>query len=273
MTTFLLSTVALLIGPLIYAWGRRRGAVRDVLDGFILVTIAGIVCAYIIPNAFAAGGRLSLLFLAIGLLFPIVIEKTFERAMHYAHTFVVVLAALGLVVHALIDGIALLPGIDSHGGDTGDGLFPSSSTVFDNKLALGVILHRIPIGMAIWWSVRPAFGTAAAIGTFALLIAATAAAFFFGTPVVEIAERSELAWFQAFVAGSLVHVVAFGVSHEHPDWRCRRRAASSGASAPASCSACSCCSRCRTCTSGSSGAGAGGTTAPEVNNRLLRARI
>lgn len=217
MTTFLLSTIALLVGPLIYAWGRQRGAVRDILDGFILVTVAGIVCVYIIPNAFAAGGRMSLLFLAIGLLFPIVIEKTFERAMHYAHVFVVVLAALGLVVHALIDGIALLPGVDSHDVQAGSGLFPSSSSVFDNKLALGVILHRIPIGMAIWWSVRPAFGTLAAVGTFALLISATAAAFFFGAPVVEIAERSELAWFQAFVAGSLVHVVAFGVSHEHSD--------------------------------------------------------
>lgn len=216
MTSFLLSTIALLVGPLIYAWGRRRGAVRDILDGFILVTVAGIVCVYIIPNAFAAGGRTALLFLIIGLLFPVVIEKLFARAMHYAHIFVVILAALGLIVHALIDGIALLPGLDSHGGPAGSERLPSSS-VFDNKLALGVILHRIPIGMAIWWSVRPAFGTPAAVATFALLISATAAAFFFGAPVLEIAERSEVAWFQAFVAGSLVHVVAFGVSHEHPD--------------------------------------------------------
>jgi hypothetical protein len=153
----------------------------------------------------------------IGLLFPIVIERVFSSALHHAHVFVVVLAAVGLVIHALIDGIALLPGLDSHDAPPGSGLFPSSASVFDNKLALGVILHRIPIGMAIWWSVRPGFGTPAAVGTFVLIITATAAAFFFGAPVVEIAERSELAWFQAFVAGSLVHVVAFGVSHEHPD--------------------------------------------------------
>jgi hypothetical protein len=217
MTTFVLSTIALLVGPLIYAWGRQRGAVRDILDGFILVTVAGIVCVYIIPNAFAAGGRIALLFLVIGLLFPIVIEKLFSRAMHYAHVFVVILAALGLIVHALIDGIALLPGLDTHGAADGSERFPASSSLFDNKLALGVILHRIPIGMAIWWSVRPAFGTPAAIATFTLLISATAAAFFLGTPVLEIAERSEVAWFQAFVAGSLVHVVAFGISHEHPE--------------------------------------------------------
>ena len=29
------------------------------------------------------------------------------------------------------------------------------------------------------------------------------------------AETRSIAWFQAFVAGSLVHVVAFGVSHGH----------------------------------------------------------
>jgi len=58
-------------------------------------------------------------------------------------------------------------------------------------------------------------GLPATIATFALVIAATAASYFFGGPVVALAEAPRLALFQAFVAGSLVHVVAFGVSHRH----------------------------------------------------------
>lgn len=212
MTTFALSTVALLLGPLLFARGRERPGTRQFLDGFILVTVAGIVCVFIIPDAIAAGGRLSLVYLLVGLAFPIAIERIFHHLERQAHVFIVILAATGLVVHAVIDGIALLPAAGNPAGGAGSGWLESMP---DNELAVSVILHRIPIGMAIWWSVRPSFGTPAAVATFALLIGATAAAYFFGAAVVELAETRSLGYFQAFVAGSLVHVVAFGVSHEH----------------------------------------------------------
>jgi len=48
-----------------------------------------------------------------------------------------------------------------------------------------------------------------------VIVVATALAFFLGAPVVEWAEGRNIGYFQAFVAGSLVHVVAFGVSHDH----------------------------------------------------------
>lgn len=213
MLTFPLSVLALLIGPVIYAWGRSQPTTRQLLDGFILVTVAGIVCVYIIPDAISAGGTLAVLFLAVGLVFPVAIERTFRRSVRQAHVFIVVLAAAGLVLHALIDGIALLPAVGTgYANGTNQGV---TSSIKDNQLALAVILHRLPVGMAIWWSVRPAFGTAAAVTTFGLLILATAAAFFWGAPVAELAEQKSVACFQGFVAGSLVHVVAFGVSHEH----------------------------------------------------------
>ena len=45
--------------------------------------------------------------------------------------------------------------------------------LWSNQLALGVILHRLPVGMAIWWSLRPQFGRNAAIVMFAVIIVAT----------------------------------------------------------------------------------------------------
>ncbi len=209
--TFALSVIALLLGPFVYALGQRQPTAREILDGFIFITIAGIVCVYIIPAAIASGGLYAIAFLILGLAFPIIVERSFEQSLHEAHGFILILAALGLAVHATIDGIALLPLGDSS-AHLGSGL---AGSLFENQLALGVILHRLPVGMAIWWSVSPSFGKPAALATFALIIAATGAAYFLGQSVVEVAENRSVAYFQAFVAGSLVHVVAFGVSHEH----------------------------------------------------------
>lgn len=212
--TLLLSILALIAGPFVYALGRRRPSAREALDGFVFITIAGIVCVFIVPTAIDAGGLMAVLSLVLGLGFPVAVERLFARSLHEAHVFIVLLAVLGLVVHAMLDGIALLPleelALDN--SPRGNGLFGS---LFGNQLALGVVLHRLPVGMAIWWSVRTSFGRRAAVATFALIIAATSVAYFAGQPVVRMADLPLLASFQAFVAGSLVHVVAFGISHDH----------------------------------------------------------
>lgn len=200
--SFALSIAALIAGPFIYALGQNRPPVRHILDGFVFITIAGIVCVNIVPPAIQSGGLYAVGFLLVGLAFPIVLERQFHKLVPRAHEFVLVLAALGLVVHAAIDGIALLP-------------LDGEPRILHNNLALGVILHRVPIGIAIWWSVRPNLGAPVAIGTFVLLILATGAAYWLGTPIIDIAEAQSIAYFQAFVAGSLVHVIAFGVSHDH----------------------------------------------------------
>ncbi len=191
--TLLLATLALLAAPFVYGVARRHPVSRQFLDGFIFITIAGIVCVTIIPEALRFGGVAAAAFLAAGLVLPFLLERAGSISHRKAHVFVVILAGLGLAIHAAIDGLALL----------------------DEQLATAVVVHRLPVGMAIWWSVRPSFGTATAAGVFAMIVAATALAWLLGPEFAELAETRGLAWFQAFVAGSLVHVVAFGVSHEH----------------------------------------------------------
>lgn len=191
-----LGTLALLLGPSVYTLGRKNRVARQILDGFIFITIAGLVTINIIPDALSVGGRIALLCLVLGIAFPVVLERVFHSAFHAAHGIVLVLAALGLAIHSMLDGIALLP---AEGED----------------LAWAVILHRLPVGMAIWWSLRPTLGMPVAIGAFATIIIATGLSFIFGAPVIELAEARSVAWLQAFISGSLVHVVAFGVSHDH----------------------------------------------------------
>ena len=191
-----LSIVALLAGPALYTLGRRNRIVRQVLDGFIFITIAGIVTVHIVPEALTGGGTAAIAFLALGIAFPIILERALHESFHAAHALVLALAALGLVIHAVLDGIALLP----------------SGT---RDLAYAVILHRLPVGMAIWWSLRPNLGLGAALAAFAMIIAASAASFMLGASAVELAEARSIACLQAFISGSLIHIVAFGVSHAH----------------------------------------------------------
>ncbi len=193
---FLLSVAALLLGPAIYTLGRRNPVARQILDGFIFITIAGIVTVHIIPESLAGGGNLAVLFLALGIAFPVVLERGLHRSFHAAHGLVLALAAIGLVIHSILDGIALLPS-------------------GNRDLAYAVVLHRLPIGMAIWWSLRPNLGLTAAIAAFAMIVVATAVSFVFGAPIIELAEARSVAFIQAFISGSLIHIVAFGVSHDH----------------------------------------------------------
>lgn len=194
--TLILSIAALLLGPLIYAAARQNRMARRFLDALILVTIAVIIAVHIIPAAIEYGGTLAIVLIVLGIIFPMLLERLFTEATDTAHLVIVAIAAIGLLIHAVVDGVALLP-------QSGTGL------------AYAIVMHRLPVGMAIWWAVRPSFGNAIAVIVFALIILATAAGYFVGEPIVEAAEARTLAMLQAFVSGSLIHVVVFGVKHKH----------------------------------------------------------
>jgi zinc transporter ZupT len=190
----------LLLGPLLYGLAALRRATGQMLDGFVLITLAGIVCLHIVPDAWRSAGPVSLVFILLGLAFPLLLEWVFSQAHERAHLVVLLVAAIGIALHAVLDGLALLP-------------IGEQSGLFGSTLALGVIIHRLPVGIAIWWVVRPQFGTAAALAVFAVVIGATGTSYYLGAGLL-VADSTALAFFQAFVAGSLVHVALFGISHD-----------------------------------------------------------
>jgi len=194
--TLILSILALLLGPLIYVAGEKNRVAQRVFNILIVVAIGVIVFVHIIPDAYGHAGNLAIIVAVLGIVFPIVLERLFRTAADTAHRLIVILAALGLLLHAVIDGIALLPTSGSN-------------------LAYAIILHRIPVGMAIWWSVKPNLGTAAAVGVFAAIIVASSVGYFVGDFALQVAEARSIALLQAFVSGSLIHVGIFGIKHDH----------------------------------------------------------
>ncbi len=196
--TFILSTAALLLGPIVYAAARENTLLRPALNALILLTIAYIIGVHIIPEALRHGGYLAILVIALGIAFPMLLERMFRKATDTAHLVIVGIAGFGLLVHALVDGIALLP-------ESGTGL------------AYAVILHRLPVGMALWWAIKPNFGRTVTGLVFALVILATASGYFVGESIIAMTDIHALAMLQAFVSGSLIHVLLFGVKHHDHD--------------------------------------------------------
>lgn len=105
-------------------------------------------------------------------------------------------AVLGLGLHALLDGIALaLPG-DEGLGHEGAGL-----------LVIAVLIHRFPAGLGLSWAMLTEYGLVKTLSAGLFVAVATVLGFVFSGVVVDMTQRPELAVFQAFVAGSLLHVV------------------------------------------------------------------
>lgn len=208
---------ALLVGPLLYQLLRPGSRPMSFVDGFTFITIIGLFIFAILPEAIAAAGWQAWLFAGLGLLFPLVVERVFHRAMGRAHLAIVLLAVAGLGLHAVVDGLVLLGGEGhAHGAGSSHGHAHGAGDAAGFDLALAVILHNIPKGLAVWYLMRPAFGLARSAAVFTLLLGGTAGGYLAGEHLLHALDAPALAWFQAFVAGSILHVVLHGAGyHEH----------------------------------------------------------
>ena len=199
MLSLILSIVALALGPALYRLFRRQEGALAALDGFMFVSMGGLILL-ILPETVDHGGWRSLVFVLMGLLGPSLLERNFHRLGQGAHWVALLLGLIGLCLHAVVDGMALgeTPGAHEHGHGHGHG---------DSFLPLAVMLHRIPVGLTIWWLLRRTLGKGIAISILALMAISTVVGFFLGVHLLDSFTGQGMAWFKALVAGSLLHVV------------------------------------------------------------------
>jgi uncharacterized protein len=193
MAALLLSLVALVVGPLLHHLALRRRTTLAALDGFVFVAITGLVLLHILPTALRLATWSAALAGLGGFLVPGAAERLAHRAAAHVHLLFLVVAMLGFGFHTFLDGVALSSPQTSAGGAT--------------ELALAIVIHRLPDGLAIWWLLRAPYGVLAAAGTLGVMAAATVAGYVVGGAVLLRAAPSWLGIVQALVAGSLVHVV------------------------------------------------------------------
>lgn len=196
MALLLLSLAALLVGPVVERLVRRAAWTEAMLDGFVLTALVGLILIHVLPHNVEVAGLWAFVAAGVGFLVPLLLEGRLHQhgdGSKGLHRWLLVAGFLGYAIHASLDGLALATGHDDH-GDAGE------------LLGVAVVLHRIPVGLAIWWLLRPAvgpLGTLAIIGTIA---ASTIAGYGASAWLLEGLERPSVGLLQALVAGSLLHV-------------------------------------------------------------------
>lgn len=222
MIFLFLSIVALFIGPAVFPLLRSRPSLIAALDGFLLTSIGGLVLVDLLPHALHAAGGWAFLAAAVGLGIPAVIDRRHratapkeaapcghEHEAEHQHSALVNVALAGLAVHAFVDGSALaVPEVQVH----------ESSA----HLAVAVLMHRVPVSLLVATMVAKSRGIRGALMAASILGVATIAGFIVAREALPYWELRELALFQAFIAGTLLHVIMahapLSSEHTHESW-------------------------------------------------------
>lgn len=186
MLMLLASVAGLCLGPVLFAVLHRTKKPQLAVDGFVLVAVVGLVMLHVLPEAVEVAGTGALVAAAVGLILPLLAERARAMSHDASHGVVLAVAFAGLMLHTSLDGVGLA-------GSDG--------------LGLAVVVHRIPVGLGVWWLVRPQFGRRWALAVLVALCGATALGYGLQSTVVAPGGVVWVQIIQALVAGSLLHVV------------------------------------------------------------------
>ena len=198
MSYLLAAAAAPVVGPLLY-WGlhRRDGWVR-LVDGFVLLAVPVLVALQVLPSAVRERSVVGVVLLALGLLVPTLFERVSRSLQTHTDSAALIVGFSGLALHALLEGASLT----SAGPD-------------DLAFGSAVVLHRIPVGLAVWWLMRPRYGVGVAAAAIFALVAVTVVGYSAGGGLVSAWPGPGSDLYQAFVGGSLLHVVFHQGRHDH----------------------------------------------------------
>lgn len=186
-------------GPLLYALLHERPTAVRLVDGFVYVAVPLLVAWQVLPHAWEVRTALPLIAVAVGFVVPAAIERLSHALERHTDQVALAIGLSGLLLHGVLEGAAFAPV---------NGSVPV-------PFALAVTLHRVPVGLVVWWLVRPRYGWLAASVGVGLVVATTLAGYGVGMEVMTHVEGPGLELYQAFVSGSLVHVVFHQGRHDH----------------------------------------------------------
>lgn len=190
MPLALLATLAALAaGPALARVLARRPGGFAFLDGFVVVSVAGLVLLGTLPEALARADLRGPAFLLLGALAPTLAERALRVGAAGAHATVLGLALVGVLLHQALDGAAL-----------------ARIAVAGDPLMLGILLHQVPLGLFVAWVLRGrAPGVLGAV--LGAMLAATVGGYLLAPALLRDWSSASLAAFEAFVGGALLHVV------------------------------------------------------------------
>lgn len=198
----LLSIVLLWLAPWVHGLVRRDPRVQKWTHNALIVLVVLLVLGVILPESIRAVGWVAVLLVAAGTLLPSLLERVWHRSAEAVHWFPVLIGLVGLALHASLDGAAFVD--PDHAGHT-----------HMHALPVAVVVHRFFEGLFVWLFLRPKFGVKLAAGALAMISAFSLLGYWAGDHYFHQLEgATAFGYFQALVAGSLLHLVMDPHDHD-----------------------------------------------------------
>jgi hypothetical protein len=192
------ASVAPLLGPLLYRALHPRDKWVRLVDSFVYLAVPVLVGLQVLPGALEGRSALPLVLLAAGLLVPSLFERASRSIGEHTDRAALAVGLSGLALHALLEGAAL----------------PTAARG-DVAFGAAIVVHRIPVGLVLWWLVSPRWGGWAGGAAVGALVALTVIGFAAAGGFVTSLGGAGIELYQAFVAGSLLHVVFHQGRQDH----------------------------------------------------------
>jgi hypothetical protein len=187
---------------MLYHWLRRGGFIAKAFDSLIVAALVVLMAFLLIPESWSQLGYWSIALILSGYVVPGLLEKLVKKAAHTFHLVSLVLALVGLALHAMIDGAVLT----------------AVSGTANSNLSLAIVLHRFGVGMMLWMMVQPAFGRRAAFAVLGFVALATVGGYLLSEVMLGLEDDYVISVIQALIIGMIVHSLVHrghGVSHHH----------------------------------------------------------
>ena len=196
MGYLLLSTFALVVGPLLHLAVRSARPALGAIDRVVFVAVVVLVMLKLLPHAYEEAGWVALPVAAGAWLTLYLVERALRERAERADEAAALLAFVGFAIHETLDGVALATSAD--GGAI---------------LLSALVLHRVPVGLTVWLMLKPLHGLRGALVGIALLALATFAGYAAGAELHRALEGAWSGILQAAVCGALLHLALH--RHDH----------------------------------------------------------
>lgn len=199
MTYLIAAAAAPVVGPLLYGALHDHPRAVRLVDGFVYLAVPALLTWQVGHLALEQSALLVLTAAAAGIALPSLAERVSLALRKHTDKLALLMGVSGLALHAMLEGAALAPG--------------RTGVAF--AFGLAVVLHRIPVSLVIWWLLRPRYGSSMAMIGIGLIVLVTVGGYVLGAEVLETVHGAGGDLYQAFVSGSLVHVVFHQGRHDH----------------------------------------------------------
>ena len=208
MIPLILSILALFSGVSIYPVIRKHASLLSFFDAFALIALLGLTLLHLIPHSVEHGGIPGIIAVLVGIGVPTIIHR-FQHGAHHdsekhhghrANAILLGIVFIGLIIHTILDGIGLS--------------MAGTQTEMGQMLGLGVLFHRLPVGIFLSLVLVPQIGLKKTWAVASAFVVSTLVGFILGHFALADASLAMLYVIQGLIAGALLHIIFHNVSIE-----------------------------------------------------------